>query len=75
MGRIVIGVKDVSVIPREQAKELLKKLRLKPWQLPWIRASDPLVKYAGARPGDILKIVEEFPTAEEVVCYRLVVPG
>ncbi|RFA93067.1 DNA-directed RNA polymerase subunit H [Pyrobaculum aerophilum] len=75
MSRISLGVKEVTVIPREEAKELLKRMRLRPWQLPWIRASDPLAQKAGAKPGDVLKIVRESPTAGEAVVYRLVVPG
>ncbi len=37
--------------------------------------NDPLAQSAGAKPGDILKIVRESPTAGETVVYRLVVPG
>jgi DNA-directed RNA polymerase subunit H len=75
VSRITLGVREVAVIPKEEAKELLKRLRVKPWQLPWIRSSDPLAQLAGAKPGDVLKIVRESPTAGEAVVYRLVVPG
>ncbi|MEZ0319794.1 MAG: DNA-directed RNA polymerase subunit H [Pyrobaculum sp.] len=75
MSRVSLGVKEVSVIPKEDAKLLLRQLRLRPWQIPWIRASDPLAVKAGAKPGDVLKIVRESPTAGESVVYRLVVPG
>jgi DNA-directed RNA polymerase subunit H len=75
VSRITLGVKEVAVVPKEEARELLRRLRLKPWQLPWIRSSDPLVQLAGARPGDVIKIVRESPTAGESVAYRLVVPG
>jgi len=70
-----LGVKDVTLIPKEEAKALMRQLRLRPWQLPWIRASDPLAKSVGAKPGDVLKIVRDSPTAGEAVVYRLVVPG
>ncbi|ABL87882.1 DNA-directed RNA polymerase, subunit H [Pyrobaculum islandicum DSM 4184] len=75
MSKASLGVKEVVKIPKEEAKELLKQLRLKPWQLPWIRSSDPLAQSIGAKPGDVLKIVRESPTAGEFVVYRLVVPG
>jgi len=70
-----LGVRDVILIPKEEAKALMRQLRLRPWQLPWIRASDPLAKSVGAKPGDVLKIVRDSPTAGEAVVYRLVVPG
>jgi DNA-directed RNA polymerase subunit H len=75
VSRVSLGVKEAVVIPREEAKELLRRLRLRPWQLPWIRSSDPLAQAVGAKPGDVLKIVRESPTAGEFVTYRLVVPG
>ncbi|MEM0463319.1 DNA-directed RNA polymerase subunit H [Pyrobaculum sp.] len=75
MSRVSLGVREVSVIPKEEAKDLLKRLRIRPWQLPWIRSSDPLAKLVDAKPGDVLKIVRESPTAGEFVVYRLVVPG
>jgi len=71
----MLGVRDVILIPKEEAKALMRQLRLRPWQLPWIRASDPLAKSVGAKPGDVLKIVRDSPTAGEAVVYRLVVPG
>lgn len=71
----VFGPLEVSILPKEEARALLRKLHVRPWQIPWIRASDPLVKAVGAKPGDILKIVRRSETAGESVIYRLVVPG
>ncbi|ACB40877.1 DNA-directed RNA polymerase subunit H [Pyrobaculum neutrophilum] len=75
MGGVSLGVKNAVVLSKEEARELLRRLRLRPWQLPWIRSSDPLVQSIGAKPGDVIKIVRESPTAGESVIYRLVVPG
>jgi len=75
MSKQTLGVKNVILIPKEEAKALMRQLRLRPWQLPWIRASDPLAKSVGAKPGDVLKIIRDSPTAGEAVIYRLVVPG
>lgn len=71
----VMGPREVVVLTREEARELLRRLHLKPWYLPWIRASDPLVKAVGAKPGDVIKIVRKSPVAGESTIYRLVVPG
>jgi len=60
--------------PREAA-EVLRRLNVRPDQLPWIKASDPVVIAIGAKPGDIIKITRKSPTAGEVVVYRYVIPG
>jgi len=75
MSKQTLGVEDVVLIPKEEAKALMRQLRLRPWQLPWIRTSDPLAKSVGAKPGDVLKIIRDSPIASEAVVYRLVVPG
>ncbi|MGC8570450.1 DNA-directed RNA polymerase subunit H [Caldivirga sp.] len=64
-----------EVVPKDDAKALLRKLNAAPWQLPWIRSTDPLVRSLGAKPGDIIKIIRKSPTAGEVEVYRFVVPG
>ncbi|MEM1836513.1 MAG: DNA-directed RNA polymerase subunit H [Pyrobaculum sp.] len=75
MSKPSFGVKEVVKLSKEEARALLRELRLRPWQLPWIRSRDPLVNLVGAKPGDIIKIVRESPTVGEIVVYRLVVPG
>lgn len=64
-----------EVLSLEEATKVLRELGVRPEQLPWIRASDPVVKALGAKPGDIIKIVRESPTAGKVVAYRYVVVG
>jgi len=71
----VLGPVEVSILTKEEARALLRRLHVRPWQIPWIRSSDPLVKAVGAKPGDVLKIVRRSETAGESVIYRLVVPG
>jgi len=63
-----------EILPREEAKELLEKYRVKPYQLPHIRASDPAAIAIGAKPGDILKITRKSRTAGKYVSYRYVKP-
>ncbi|KYH41618.1 MAG: DNA-directed RNA polymerase subunit H [Candidatus Bathyarchaeota archaeon B26-2] len=62
-----------EIIPREEAEKLLKKYRINPYNLPHIKASDPIAILIGAKPGDIVKITRRSPTAGFFVSYRYVV--
>ncbi|HIE14903.1 TPA: DNA-directed RNA polymerase subunit H [Candidatus Bathyarchaeota archaeon] len=62
-----------EILTPEEREELLKKYRVKPYQIPNIRASDPVVRVIGAKPGDILRIYRKSPTAGIYVSYRYVV--
>ncbi|MEM4577148.1 MAG: DNA-directed RNA polymerase subunit H [Candidatus Nezhaarchaeales archaeon] len=62
------------LLTKEEKKQLLEQLKIRPEQLPWIRSSDPVAKLIGAKPGDIVKIIRKSPTAGETVAYRFVVP-
>ncbi len=62
-----------EVLSQEEAEELLRVLGISKEQLPKIKATDPIVKEIGAKPGDIVKITRESLTAGKSVFYRLVV--
>jgi DNA-directed RNA polymerase subunit H len=62
-----------EVLSLEEAAELLRKLNIKPAQLPWISIDDPVVRAIGAKPGDIIRIIRKSPTAGESIAYRYVV--
>lgn len=62
-----------EILPKEEAEELLKLYRIKPYKLPRIKSSDPVVMLIGAKPGDILKITRKSLTAGDYVTYRHVV--
>ena len=64
-----------EILPPEEAKELLEKYRLKPYQLPHIAPSDVVAIAIGARPGDILKVTRKSLTAGKYVSYRYVAPS
>ncbi len=64
-----------QILTPEEREEVLKKYRVKPYQLPRIKASDPVVRAIGAKPGDILKIIRDSPTAGKYVSYRYVIEG
>ncbi|AWR94500.1 DNA-directed RNA polymerase subunit H [Acidianus brierleyi] len=64
-----------EILPIEEAYKMLKQLGIGPEQLPWIRASDPVVHAIGAKPGDIIKITRKSQTIGESVVYRYVISG
>ncbi|UCD73012.1 MAG: DNA-directed RNA polymerase subunit H [Candidatus Bathyarchaeota archaeon] len=66
-------VPEHKIVPPEEAEELLKRLRVKPFQLPHIKSDDPAVRSIGARPGDILRITRKDSTAGEHTYFRYVV--
>ncbi|MEM4699332.1 MAG: DNA-directed RNA polymerase subunit H [Candidatus Nezhaarchaeales archaeon] len=63
-----------EVLPPEEARELLRRLGVKPEMLPWIRSNDPVARIIGAKPGDIVKITRRSKTAGISIAYRFVVP-
>ncbi|MDH5419505.1 MAG: DNA-directed RNA polymerase subunit H [Candidatus Bathyarchaeota archaeon] len=63
-----------QILPPEEAKELLKKYRVKLYQLPVIKASDIVAIAVGAKPGDVLKITRNSATAGKYISYRYVTP-
>ncbi len=68
-------VPEHEILSPEEAYRVLKELGIKPIQLPWITASDPVARAIGARPGDIIRIRRRSVTAGEIVVYRYVVIG
>jgi len=64
-----------EILTSEEREKVLAKYRVKPYQLPRIKASDPAAKAIGARPGDMLRIIRESPTAGRYIAYRYVVEG
>ncbi|MFQ6080926.1 MAG: DNA-directed RNA polymerase subunit H [Candidatus Bathyarchaeia archaeon] len=66
--------KHEILTPKEREK-LLMEYRVRPYQLPQIRSSDPAAKAIGARPGDIVRIIRDSPTAGKYVSYRYVIEG
>jgi DNA-directed RNA polymerase subunit H len=62
-----------EILTQEEREKVLAEYRVKPYQLPQIKASDPAVKAIGAKPGDILRITRKSQTAGEHIAYRYVV--
>lgn len=70
----VLVPKHEIMMPEERQK-LLEAYRVRPYQLPRLMASDPAAKAIGARPGDIVRIIRDSPTAGKYIAYRYVVEG
>jgi DNA-directed RNA polymerase subunit H (RpoH/RPB5) len=62
-----------EILTTEEREKVLAQYRVKPYQLPQIKASDPAAKAIGAKPGDIIRIIRKSPTAGEHIAYRYVV--
>jgi DNA-directed RNA polymerase subunit H (RpoH/RPB5) len=62
-----------EILPKEEVTLLLKKYRIKPYQLPHVRASDPVIRLIGGKIGDVIKIDRESPTAGKATFYRYVI--
>jgi DNA-directed RNA polymerase subunit H (RpoH/RPB5) len=66
-------VSPTEILTEEERILILKFYHSKPFQFPWIKASDPVSIILGARPGDILKMTANSETAGTYVSYRYVV--
>lgn len=62
-----------EILSEEEKREVLERYHVKPYQLPWIKASDPVAIILGAKPGDIIRIRGRSETAGEYISYRYVV--
>ncbi len=64
-----------EIVDPDDREKLLKEYRVHPHQLPRLKASDPAVLAIGAKPGDVVRIIRDSPTAGKYVSYRHVVEG
>lgn len=74
---LLINITNNKLVPRHEIVKdpqyILKQLMATPSQLPKILVTDPMAKYIGAKPGDIVRIIRNSKQAGEYVVYRIVV--
>jgi len=62
-----------EILTEKEQNELLAQYKVKPYQMPQVKSSDPAIKAIGAKPGDILRIIRKSATAGKHITYRYVV--
>ncbi len=62
-----------KILTEEERKEVAEKYHAEPYQFPWIKAADPISIIIGAKPGDVVKVIQKSQTAGRYEGYRYVV--
>ena len=62
-----------ELLTAEQKNEILKELNVSTKDLPKIHSTDASIVEFNAKPGDIIKITRESPSAKEAIYYRAVI--
>ena len=68
-------VPEHSKLNKKEIQELLEKYNLALNELPKILLTDPAIEKLNVKPGDIIKITRDSPTAGISIYYRVVING
>jgi DNA-directed RNA polymerase subunit H len=63
------------LLSKEETQSVLDLYKIKPYQLPYIKSTDPAARAIDAQPGAVVKIIRTSQTAGSAVAYRYVVEG
>ena len=79
MKNVLIDILQHDLVPKhtilsaEEREILFGELKIEANQLPKIRRTDPIIKLLNGKPGDVVKIQRQSPTAGVSIYYRLIV--
>jgi DNA-directed RNA polymerase subunit H (RpoH/RPB5) len=64
------------ILKDDEKTEVAKKFNINDIanQLPWIDSQDPMVKWIGGRPGDVIEVTRHSDVAGSELYYRYCVP-
>jgi len=62
-----------EILEKSEADEIMVKFNARPDQMPFISASDPVMRSISAHPGDLIRITRKSETSGEAQYYRYVV--
>ena len=62
-----------EILTEQEQNQLLAQYKVKPYQMPQVKSTDPAVKAIGAKPGNVLRVIRRSSTAGEHIAYRYVV--
>ena len=70
-----ILVPEHSKLTKQEIQELLEKYKIVLNDLPKILLTDPAIEKLNVKPGDVIKITRDSPTAGKSIYYRVVTNG
>jgi DNA-directed RNA polymerase subunit H len=62
-----------TLLSKDEAQKVLEQYKIKPYQLPHIKKSDPAARAIGAKTGNIIQVVRKSHTAGKAIAYRYVI--
>jgi DNA-directed RNA polymerase subunit H (RpoH/RPB5) len=81
MKNVLIDIFQHSLVPKhtiltdEEKEDLFSKLKIGAHHLPKIKRTDPIIKLLNGKPGEVVKIQRDSPTAGVSIYYRLIIVG